>query len=130
MKLGSETGSLVNHIQSRATVGQPVPEVGMGATILGWTDRYPATIVKVEVVKGRTYVIVQKDDAKMISGNYYNPGEYEYTRNYNAPYQAWRTNKDGLWEGTVYNVRTKRWIKNRGDGLRIGERDRYNDPSF
>lgn len=130
MKLGSQTGSITNHVLSRATIGQPVPEVGMGATILAWTDRYPATIVEVQVIKGRTYVIVQEDDAKMISGDYYNPGEYEFTRNPRASFQAWRSTKDGFWEGTVFNVRTKRWNKSEGNGLRIGDRDKYIDPSF
>ena len=32
MKLGTETGSMTNHIYSRATKGQPDPAVGMGAT--------------------------------------------------------------------------------------------------
>jgi hypothetical protein len=130
MKLGSQTNSLVNHIQSRATIGQPVPEVGMGATILAWTDRYPATIVEVQVIKGRTYVTVQEDRAKMISGDYYNPGEYEYTRNPEASFQTWRTNDKGFWEGTYFNPKTKRWVKNPGNGLRIGDRDKYHDPSF
>jgi hypothetical protein len=130
MKLGSDTGSLVNHIQSRATIGQPVPEVGMGATILGWTDRYPATIIDVQIIKGRVYVTVQEDHAKMISGDYYNPGEYEFTRNPAASFQTWRTTENGMWEGTLFNAKTKRWVKNRGNGLRVGDRDRYNDPHF
>jgi hypothetical protein len=46
MKLGTETGSLVNHMYADAT-GQPKPEIGMGATILCWTDRLAGTITEV-----------------------------------------------------------------------------------
>lgn len=39
------TGSLINNLMG-ATV--PVePEIGMGATRLGYTDRYPYTVVEV-----------------------------------------------------------------------------------
>lgn len=43
MKLGRETGSLINHLLSHSK--EPAPAVGMGATILGWSDRHPATVV-------------------------------------------------------------------------------------
>ena len=35
MKLGSQTGSVINHLYSRAVIGQPKPKVGMGCTLLG-----------------------------------------------------------------------------------------------
>jgi hypothetical protein len=38
MKLGTETGSLVNHLMSQSGAGVPV--VGKGATELMWTDRH------------------------------------------------------------------------------------------
>jgi hypothetical protein len=45
MKLGTHTGSLTNHIYSRAV---PItPEVGMGCTLLSWSDRHPATIIDI-----------------------------------------------------------------------------------
>ena len=34
MKLGSQTGSVINHLLARGTIGQPEVKVGMGATIL------------------------------------------------------------------------------------------------
>lgn len=37
MKLGTQTGSLINHIMSTAKAR--TPEIGEGATILAWTDR-------------------------------------------------------------------------------------------
>ncbi len=46
LRLGSGTGSVMNHLAS-GTRGAPTPEVGMGATGLGWTDRHAYTIVAV-----------------------------------------------------------------------------------
>lgn len=45
MNLGTETGSLINHLHS--TKLNPTPEIGMGATELLWTDRHAGTIVDV-----------------------------------------------------------------------------------
>jgi len=42
-KLGTDTGSLVNYMYMSG-MNRTQPEVGMGATICGWSDRYPATI--------------------------------------------------------------------------------------
>lgn len=36
LKLGTQTGSLFNHLMSN---GSTAPEVGKGATVLHWTDR-------------------------------------------------------------------------------------------
>ncbi len=44
MKLGTQTGSVINHLHSRAVIGQPEPVVGMGATMLLWSDRRACTI--------------------------------------------------------------------------------------
>src|ERR1700734_2303534 len=45
LKAGTETGSLVNHMMSLSKL--MTPEIGMGATILCWTDRHAATITHV-----------------------------------------------------------------------------------
>jgi len=44
LKLGTETGSLINHVMSRMTAG-PDPVAGDPATVLHWSDRDPATVV-------------------------------------------------------------------------------------
>ncbi len=112
MRLGSETGSLINHLMAQSGA---VPEIGMGATICGWTDRYPATIVKIT----KTQVHVQEDNYKRIDnrGYYTEDQEYEYSRNPDAYVQIFRMTKRGL--------RSKS-----GNGLSIGHRNRYNDPCF
>ena len=39
MNIGTQTSSLVNHLYSRMTIGEPEPTVGMGVTMLSWSDR-------------------------------------------------------------------------------------------
>lgn len=132
MKLGTETGSLINHLHSRAVIGQPAPEIGMGATLLGWTDRHAATITCVVTQDGKLVRIgVKQDIATRIDRNGMSESqEYSYTENPDAYTQYFRLNKRGMWEGTRLNPDTKRWVKSEGCGLRIGERDEYYDFSF
>ena len=59
---------MINDILSRATEGQPVPEVGMGATILMVSDRHAATIVEVFGIGKATAVNVRRDIATVVSG--------------------------------------------------------------
>lgn len=116
MKLGTETGSLINHLASRAT--GPLPEVGMGATILAWSDRYAATIIYVS--KSRKLVRVQHDSHRRTddNGGFSENQSYEYSRNPNGSVETFRLGKRG-------------WRKQGGGfGLLIGHREEYRDPHF
>jgi hypothetical protein len=132
LKAGTQTGSLVNHLYSRGTRGQPEPVVGMGATILLWTDRHAATIVEVSKDKqGRTIIGVQEDDAKRTDSNGFSESQtYDYTRNTRSPVRYWRLNDKGFWEAIRKNEETGRWNKFDGNGIKIGVREQYWDPSF
>ena len=131
MKLGSQTGSFVNHIRSRQVIGQPEPVVGMGATILLWTDRHAATITEVFVLGKYTYVKVRQDTSKRIDKNGMSEDQdYEFTPNPNGSESCFRREDDGAWAEVRYNADTKRYNKSRGHGLRIGARDEYHDFSF
>ena len=61
MRVGTETGSLVNHVLSG--VPATVPAVGDGATILHWTDRDAGTVVAVGGTPKRPVVTVRLDMA-------------------------------------------------------------------
>lgn len=112
MKAGTETGSLMNHVMSR--LATPTPEVGMGATILMWTDRHAATIVKVTP----TQVHVQQDKATRVDKNGMSDSQdYTYEPNPEAPIQVFRKTKRG-------------WRDRSGQGLGIGYRCEYYDFSF
>jgi len=131
MKLGTQTGSLTNHIISRMVKGQPNPEPGMGATILCWTDRHAATITKVWVDRRRTYVEVQEDSAVRTDRNGMSECQtYQYVANPNGHITVFRCERNGMWREVNFNVKTKRWNANAGHGLRIGDRDEYRDPTF
>lgn len=136
MKLGTETNSVMNNLLSRAVIGEPRPVVGMGCTLLGWTDRYAGTIHKVTEVGGSTvtlYLIeVSRDYSRVISGSTQDgSAEYAYTPRPEGMRITYRKNKKtGFWEKVRRNPNTGKWCKTNGKGLRIGERDEYRDPSF
>jgi hypothetical protein len=113
MKIGRETGSVVNAVLSGPH--KVVPMVGMGATILGWTDRYGATVVKVSP-SGKT-IEVQEDRARVVSGSGHDGSAvWEHTPNPGAPRR-------------VYRLTTKGW-RRKGQALSLGRRETYRDPSF
>ena len=113
MKFGTETGSLVNHLYSN---GQTIPQVGMGCTILRWSDRNAGTIVEVSA-SGKT-IKVQQDKATRIDKNgmseqqdyIFEPNPWAYVDTYRMTKRGWR---------------------NKGcSGLSVGHRSEYYDFSF
>ena len=111
MRLGSETGSVMNHLMTSG--GQPEPAVGMGATICFWTDRHAATIVKVT----RCQIHVQEDIVTRIDDNGMSECQrYSYAPNPDAPVIVFRN--------------TKRGWRSKSGGLLIGTRRHYYDYSF
>ncbi len=129
MRLGLQTNSLTNHVLSRAVIGQPEPVVGMGATILSWTDRSPATIIG--VFRETKILHVREDSYRRMDSNGMSESQtYEYFPNPRGYVYIFRQNKQGVWEEVDYNPVTKRHKKNGGHGLRIGERSKYHDFSF
>lgn len=130
MKLGTETGSVINNIMSRQVIGQPEPEVGMGATILMWTDRRAATITKVYPGK-LTLIEVTHDYATVTSGSSFDGSAvYDYKPNPSGQKDHFRREANGQWNPVRYNEATGRWNKTSGHGLKIGVREEYRDPSF
>lgn len=128
MKLGTETNSLTNHLYSRAVNGQPEPQVGMGATILAWTDRYAGTITE---VRPNGVITVQDDQAIRVDQNGMSEcQESRYEPNPHGPLRHFRRRRNGVWSEVEFNPETNRWKFSDGLGLRIGERQHYYDYSF
>ena len=114
LKLGKETGSMQNYLLS-GTIGAPEPKVGDGATVLAWTDRHAATIIKVTPAT----VTVQYDRAVRLDNNGMSECQsYRYERNPEGIVRVFRKTKRG-WRET-----------GGGSALRIGERLAYHDYSF
>lgn len=120
-------GSVVNRLLE---VHQAEPEIGMGATELGWTDRHAGTIVEVHKAKtGKrkgqaTRVGWQQDRAERIGPG--GPSEvqrYEYQPDPEAAvvYFTLRRNERWIHEGSAMAD---------GVALTIGRRDEYYDYSF
>lgn len=113
------TGSLINLVEGNSA--QPEPEVGMGATVLGWTDRYAATVV--EVPNART-VVVQLDHAKRTDDNGVSEAQsYEYSANPTGRQETYTKRKNGRW------VRKGEPLKE-GTRLALGFRNHYHDYTF
>jgi hypothetical protein len=98
------------------------PEVGMGATVVMWSDRHAATII--EVSKDKKSVVIQEDNVDRID----NRGmcdwqEYSYSRNPNVKKQTYTLRKNKRW------VCKGEPMKN-GTGILINVRDHYYDYSF
>lgn len=131
MKPGTDTGSGINHIYSRMTKGAPEPEVGMGATILSWTDRRAATVVAVFDERGQAYVTVQEDHAVRIDDNGMSDmQEYRYWRNAQGCEHTFRRDGSGGYDAVQRNPETGRYNKVGNGGLIVGKRDQYRDFSF
>lgn len=121
-------GNLMSRIAESCK--QATPEVGMGATITGYTDRHAATIVAIGVFKSGpnkgkpSKVVVQQDNAKRADKNGMSESqEYTYTPNPKAQKQTFTVRRDGSW-------REAGSVGNDGYGLIIGDRDEYYDYSF
>ena len=127
MNLGTQTGSLVNHMYSRMTLGEPVPTVGMGVTMLSWTDRDAGTIVEVNMKK--RYIAVTEDSKSRIDNNGISESqEYEYTTVMDGHRNYYRKDRKGQWRRCYYND-NNRLVFTTG-GLIIGRRESYYDFSF
>ncbi len=124
MKIGTETGSLMNAVMSGDTTE---PVVGMAATVLGWTDRKGATVIGWD----GTTLTVQEDHAKRVDSNGMSEMQkWEHTPNPNGITTTYRRHKKtGRFKGGWVNPETKRWSFGDG-GVLLGERRHYHDFSF
>lgn len=110
-----EYGSLNNMLMAN-NKANPTPKVGDGATILGWTDRHPATVVWVSE-SGKT-IHIQEDDAKRTDSNGMSECQsYLFSPNPKAPVQVARLTPKG-------------WKIVKGSRLLVGHREKYHDFSF
>lgn len=106
-------GNLMNRISEH--VLSPTPEVGMAATVYMWSDRLPATVTAVKTSKsGKTITITLTEDAVT-----------SWKDSYGVTFAA---DPDGR-----THTATKRangaW-RSAGNGVSLGSRAAYRDPSF
>lgn len=111
LKAGTETGSLFNHLMSASPA--KAPEVGMGATVLLWTDRHAGTITK---VTPKSFTLVEDLSIRIDNHGMSDSQAYRYAPNPNG--RTW-----------VFRLTKKGW-RSKGAGVLIGERSEYFDFSF
>lgn len=117
----SNHGSLQNMIAASGR-NSVVPEVGMGATLVFWTDRKGATIVEVSASGKR--IVVQEDKATRTDSHGMSDAQsYEHTPDPDAPRTAYTLRKNGRY------VREGEPMKG-GGAILIGSRSTYHDYSF
>ena len=122
MKLGSETGSVMNHLMSRGGAGVPV--VGKGATELMWTDR-KAYFVNM-VSENKKHCVIEKAKAIRTDDNGMSEAQtYKFER---TGYKTELRFKWGKWRYQGQND----WNKNKWYPMDIqfGYMDEYYDFSF
>lgn len=123
----NEESEMINELISQQVIGQPEPVVDMGCTVLGYSDRSPATIVSVEKTKDSYLIGIEYDRYEFD----HETQQYVYSRS-NSGYVTYFKCKslNDQWFNVVKNETTGRWLKRDYLKLRIGERDRYFDREF
>lgn len=117
----THTGSLINLVSGNARY--PEPKIGMGATILRWTDRDAATVVAVSA-SGKQVTVQQDKATRTDNLGMTDSGQtYTYEADTNAPKRIYTLRKNGAW---VLKGDTLQG----GERLAIGRRDTYYDFSF
>ena len=112
-------GSLMNRLMEGS--GQPEVFVGMGATILAYSDRYAGTVISINKDKS---ISVQEDNSERVDDNGMSDcQEYSYWPRPNGQVWTFSKRKDGRW-------REKGVKQSNSNGLRLGVRDKHYDFSF
>ena len=125
MKLGSETGSLMNHLYSRGE--NPEPEVGMGATILGWTDRHAGTVIAYD---GKV-VTIQRDICIRVDKNGMSEDQaYQYKPNPDGRIDHFKRDRKGAWRLCERKANGRWAFIDIRYSLMLGHREEYYDYSF
>lgn len=122
-KLGTQTGSLINHVTSSAI--DATPRFGVGATILHWTDRTAVTVIGVRCNRrgDPVEVTVQHDVARRVDPYGMSDCQtYEYERDPAGQIETFTLRRNGAW------VRKGESLK--GTRLKIGARNHFHDFSF
>lgn len=120
MIIGRDTGSLINHVMSGDQ--NDIPVVGMGATVLSWTDRHAGTII--ETSENR--FVVQRDKSILSEkDSIFGPQNYTYEPDPEGNTWTFKRVSRGRAKGT--------WREGGridGLGVLINHRESYSDPSF
>lgn len=113
-------GNLMNRIAESSQM--PEPKVGMGATIIMYSDRHACTVVAT-FVSGKTVQVKQDKAIRTDENGMSEAQSYRYEPNPSAKLREFSKRKNGQWVEVGQS-------QNNGPTLMIGERDEYHDYSF
>ena len=122
---------MLNQIMNRLA-NQQKPNVGDGATVLAFTDRYAGTIINWWTVGKSTYVKVQRDYAKRVDSNGMSEmQDYEYQFDPFERIFIFKSVDGKPYYEVKLNPETQKYNRYDGGlGLLIGTRREYYDFSF
>ena len=112
-------GSFFNMMMDNSKPAEPT--VGMGATLLLWSDRHAGTIV--EVSKNGKMIKWQRDKAVAEFKGMTDSQSYSYEPDPHAQIETFTLRKNGRWVKSGYGMR-------QGGTLSVGHRSEYYDFSF
>lgn len=114
------TGSLINNVMGQQESVKP--EIGDGATMLGWTDRIPGTLIA--VLRGGREIVVQEDHATRTDSNGMSDAQsYEFEQNVDGATCRFTLRKNGKFVQAGQPLR-------QGMVCLVGQRSAYYDYSF
>jgi hypothetical protein len=123
------THNLISNVMIDGTI-KVDPQIGMGATVCGYSDRHACTVIGIDQPRGLVHL---RQDTATRSDSYgiSDTQDYDYKPNPEGREYSFKyfPNKN-KWFEVVYNPKTKRFNKSGSMGLILGQRDEYYDFSF
>lgn len=133
MKLGTQTGSLVNHVMTHGATHAHDIEVNTGATICLYTDRHAGTIIKTFNHGKSSFIVWQRDTAVRVDNNGLSDAQkFEYKSDPNGSTRTFRYDeKKEMWREVIRDEHSGRWrLTGSSTGIILNSRDEYFDFSF
>lgn len=125
-------GNLINRVMENSN-NAVSPSVGVGCTVIMYSDRIAGTIVRI-IYKGKKtkILIVQADNAIRTDSNSMSDSQsYRYEPDPSGRIYYFKQNRVGRWtEASISADRRKFNFVSGGAKLLIGHRDHYYDYSF
>lgn len=119
--------SLVTSILDQRHENSPRPSIGMGATILGWTDRYAGTVIEVS----QDRITIQEDHSTRTDKNGDSSDQvYVYSKNDKGLLHHFGR-RGGSWVHVIHKESSGTWQRKEGGyDLLLGKRDHFFDFSY
>lgn len=126
MKLGTETGSLVNSIMTNGRTSIE-PEIGMGATVAMWSDRRACTVI---AWNGETLTVQEDTSIRTDNNGMSDAQSYRYEKNELGARHHFRRDKHGKWQELSTSQTGRLVMVKGGHGLILNARMTFHDYSF